>query len=100
MQKSLKEGFALTVSEALWKRKPVIASAVGGIPLQVRNRFTGFLVHSIDGAVYALRQLLTNKEYASWLGENGCQHVKQNFLITREVRDYLLAFIAFFHQVM
>ncbi len=94
MQKSLKEGFALTVSEALWKKKPVIASAVGGIPLQVRHRFTGLLVHSIDGAVYALRQLLTNKEYADWLGENGRQHVKQNFLITRELRDYLLAFIS------
>ena len=94
MQKSLKEGFALTVSEALWKRKPVIASAVGGIPLQVRHRFTGLLVHSIDGAVYALRQLLTNKEYAAWLGENGRRHVQQNFLITRELRDYLLAFVA------
>jgi trehalose synthase len=96
MQKSLKEGFALTVSEALWKKKPVIASAVGGIPLQVKNRFTGLLVHSIDGAVYALRQILTNKEYANWLGENGYQHVKQNFLITRELRDYLLVFIALF----
>ena len=94
MQKSLKEGFALTVSVALWKRKPVIASAVGGIPLQVRHRFTGLLVHSIDGAVYALRQLLTNKEYAAWLGENGRRHVQQNFLITRELRDYLLAFVA------
>jgi trehalose synthase len=96
MQKSLKEGFALTVSEALWKKKPVIASAVGGIPLQVKNRFTGLLVHSIDGAVYALRQLLTNKEFAGWLGENGRQYVKQNFLITRELRDYLLAFISLY----
>ncbi len=94
MQKSLKEGFALTVSEALWKKKPVIASAVGGIPLQVKHRFTGLLVHSIDGAVYALRQLLTNQEYASWLGQNGYQHVKQNFLVTRELRDYLLVFIS------
>jgi trehalose synthase len=96
MQKSIKEGFALTVSEALWKRKPVIASAVGGIPLQIKHRFTGLLVHSIDGAVYALRQLLSNKEYANWLGENGRQHVKQNFLITRELRDYLLVFIALY----
>jgi trehalose synthase len=94
MQKSLKEGFALTVSEALWKKKPVIASAVGGIPLQVKHRFTGLLVHSIDGAVYAMRQILTNPEYAKWLGENGAAHVKHNFLITRELRDYLLAFIA------
>ncbi|MBM3118105.1 MAG: glycosyltransferase [Chloroflexi bacterium] len=94
MQKSLKEGFALTVSEALWKRKPVVASAVGGIPLQIRHRFTGLLCHSIDGAVYALRQLLANPEYAGWLGENGREHVKHNFLITRELRDYLLLFLS------
>jgi trehalose synthase len=92
MQKSLKEGFGLTVSEALWKRKPVVASSVGGIPLQIRHRFTGLLCHSIDGAVYALRQLLANPEYASWLGKNGREHVKHNFLITRELRDYLLIF--------
>jgi trehalose synthase len=94
LQKSLKEGFALTVSEALWKRKPVIASAVGGILLQIRHRFTGLLCRSVDGTVYALRQLLTNPEYASWLGENGRQHVKQNFLITRQLRDYLLLFLS------
>ena len=94
MQKSLKEGFALTVSEALWKKKPVIASAVGGIPLQVKHRFTGLLVHSIDGAVFALRQLLTNRDYARWLGENGHLYVKQNFLVTRELKDYLLTFVA------
>jgi trehalose synthase len=94
MQKSLKEGFALTVSEALWKRKPVIASAVGGIPLQVKHRFTGLLCRGIDGAVYALRQLLSNSEYAAWLGDNGREHVKHNFLITRELRDYLLIFLS------
>jgi len=94
MQKSLKEGFGLTVSEALWKRKPVIASAVGGIPLQIKHRFTGLLCYGIDGAVYGLRQLLTNHEYANWLGENGRQHVKQNFLITRQLRDYLLTFLS------
>jgi len=97
MQKSLKEGFGLTVSEALWKRKPVIASAVGGIPLQVQNRFTGLLCYGIDGAAYALRQLLANPEYANWLGENGRQHVKQNFLITRQLRDYLLMFLSLDH---
>lgn len=94
MQKSLKEGFGLTVSEALWKRKPVVASAVGGIPLQISHGFNGLLCYSIDGAVYALRQLLANTEYAKWLGENGRQHVKQNFLITRELRDYLLLFLS------
>ncbi|MDD1652761.1 MAG: glycosyltransferase, partial [Methanomicrobiales archaeon] len=94
LQKSLKEGFALTVSEALWKGKPVVASAVGGIPLQVRHKLTGLLSHGIDGTAYAVRQLLANPDYARWLGENGKEHVRHNFLITRHVRDYLLLFIA------
>jgi len=94
VQKSLREGFALTVSEALWKAKPVVASAVGGIPLQVKNKYTGLLVHGIEGTAYALRQLLTNPDYARWLGENGKEHVRHNFLITRHLRDYLLLFLS------
>jgi trehalose synthase len=93
MQKSLREGFALTITEALWKGKPVVASAVGGIPLQVRNKLTGLLCHSIEGAAYALRQILANPEYGRWLGRNGKEHVRQHFLITREIRDYLLVFL-------
>ncbi|MGQ9545684.1 MAG: glycosyltransferase [Dehalococcoidia bacterium] len=98
MQKSLREGFALTITEALWKAKPVVASAVGGIPLQVRNRLTGLLCHSIDGAVYALRQILANPDYGHWLGRNGREHVRQHFLIVREVRDYLLLFLTLEHK--
>jgi len=98
LQKSLKEGFALTVSEALWKGRPVVASDVGGIPLQVRHKLTGLLSHGIDGAAYAIRQLLANPDYARWLGENGKEHVRHNFLITRHVRDYLLLFIALDHS--
>jgi trehalose synthase len=94
MQKSLREGFALTITEALWKAKPVVASAVGGIPLQVRNRLTGLLCHSVEGAAYALRQILANPDYGRWLGRNGREHVRQHFLITREIRDYLLIFLA------
>jgi len=94
VQKSLGEGFGLTVSEALWKAKPVVASAVGGIPLQVKNKFTGLLSYGIAGTAYALRQLLTNPGYAKWLGENGREHVRHNFLITRHLRDYLLLFLA------
>ncbi|MFA5401099.1 MAG: glycosyltransferase [Dehalococcoidia bacterium] len=92
-QKSLKEGFGLTISEALWKSKPVVATAVGGIPQQVRNKVTGLLCHSVDGAAYALKHLLSNPDYAAWLGKNGHEHVKQNFLITRHVKEYLLLFI-------
>jgi len=94
LQKSLKEGFGLTISEALWKSKPVVASAVGGIPLQIINKFTGLLCYSVDGAAYALKQLLGNPELASQLGKNGREHVKQNFLITRHLKEYLLLFIA------
>jgi trehalose synthase len=98
VQKSLREGFGLTVSEALWKAKPVVASAVGGIPLQVKNKFTGLLSHGIEGTAYDIRQLLTNPEYARWLGENGKEHVRQNFLITRHLRDYLLLFLSLDHS--
>ena len=97
-QKSLKEGFGLTISEALWKSKPVVASAVGGIPLQIKNKFTGLLCHSVEGAAYALKQLLGNPDLALRLGSNGRAHVKQNFLITRHLKEYLLLFIAMDHE--
>ena len=97
VQKSHREGFGLTVTEALWKAKPVVASAVGGIPLQVKNRFTGLLSYEIEGTAYDIRQLLTNPDYARWLGENGREHVRYNFLITRHLRDYLLLFLALDH---
>jgi trehalose synthase len=97
VQKSLREGFGLTVSEALWKAKPVIASAVGGIPLQAKNKLTGLLSHGIPGTAYAIKQLLTNPEYARWLGSNGREHVRHNFLITRHLKDYLLLFLALEH---
>lgn len=98
VQKSLKEGFGLTVSEALWKAKPVVASAVGGIPLQVKNKLTGLLSHGIEGTAYAIKQVLTNTEYARWLGANGKEHVRQNFLITRHLRDYMLLVLSLAHS--
>lgn len=98
VQKSLKEGFGLTVSEALWKARPVVASAVGGIPLQVKHGHTGLLVHSVEGAAHAIKQLLNNPDYARRLGENGREHVRQNFLLTRHLRDYLLTFLTLGHS--
>jgi trehalose synthase len=97
-QKSIREGFGLTVSEALWKRKPVIGGAVGGIRVQVLNGVTGFLVHSPEGAGSRAVQLLADPELARRLGENGHQHVKQNFLLTRHVKDYLLMMLALDHR--
>jgi trehalose synthase len=97
LQKSIKEGFGLTVSEALWKRKPVIGSAVGGIKIQIINGITGYLVHSPDGAANRALQLLANLDLRRRMGENGFQHVKQNFLVTRNVRDYMLIMLALDH---
>ncbi|MDD5254732.1 MAG: glycosyltransferase [Candidatus Omnitrophica bacterium] len=98
MQKSLKEGFGLTVSEALWKAKPVVASNVGGIPLQVTHKYSGLLCHSIDGAAFAIKQLLNSPAYAKKLGENGREHVRNNFLLTRHLKDYMLLFLSLYHQ--
>ncbi|MEO0183899.1 MAG: glycosyltransferase [candidate division WOR-3 bacterium] len=98
LQKSLKEGFGLTVAEALWKGKPVIASAVGGIPLQITHKYSGILTYSIDGTAYYLKQLLNEPEYAKKLGENGRNNIKNNFLITRHIRDYLLLFLSLYYD--
>lgn len=97
LQKSLKEGFGLTVSEALWKAKPTIASAVGGIPLQIAHKYSGILTHSIEGTAFWIKQLINEPEYARKLGENGREHIKNNFLITRHIKDYLLLFLSLFH---
>lgn len=93
IQKSLKEGFGLTVTEALWKFKPVIAGAVGGIPTQVIHKLTGVLVHSVEGCAYQMRYLLTHPEFAEQLGKNGREHAKENFLMTSNVKRYLLLFL-------
>ena len=98
LQKSLREGFGLTVSEALWKARPVIASAVGGIPLQISHKRSGILSYSIEGTAYYLQELLNNPGYAQTLGKNGREEVKKNFLITRHVRDYLLLFLSLYHS--
>ncbi len=98
LQKSLKEGFGLTVSEALWKAKPVIAGAVGGIPLQVTHRYSGILTHTVEGTAFWIKQLLNSPDYARRLGENGREHVRTNFLLTRHVRDYLLLFLFLDHR--
>jgi trehalose synthase len=90
VQKSIKEGFGLTVTEALWKGKPTIAGAVGGIPNQIIHKLTGALVHSVDGCAYQMRYLLTHPDFAKQLGENGREHVKENFLMTTNVRRWLL----------
>jgi trehalose synthase len=92
VQKSLKEGFGLTVTEALWKGKATIAGAVGGIPTQIIHKLTGMLVHSVEGCAYQIRYLLTHPEFALKLGKAGREHVKENFLMTANVRRWLLLY--------
>jgi trehalose synthase len=92
VQKSLKEGFGLTVTEALWKGKPTIAGAVGGIPNQIIHKLTGILVHSVEGCAFQIRYLLTHPEFARSIGVNGHEHVKENFLMTTNVKRWLLLF--------
>lgn len=97
VQKSLKEGFGLTVAEALWKAKPVVASRVGGIPLQITHKFSGLLCSSVEGAAFAIKQILNSPSYAKRLGENGREHIRRNFLLTRHLKEYMLLFLALYH---
>ena len=98
MQKSIKEGFGLTVTEALWKKKPVIGGAVGGIRLQLLNGVTGFIVHSPEGAANRAVKLLGDSKLREGVGAAGHEHVKENFLTTRHIRDYLLLMLAMEHE--
>lgn len=90
LQKSIREGFALTVAEALWKRRAVIGGAAGGIPAQIIDGYTGLLVHSVEGAGLGIRRLLNHPDFARELGENGRQRVMDEFLITKNLKRYLL----------
>ncbi len=91
IQKSTKEGFGLTVTEALWKRKPVVASNVGGIPLQIKDGETGYLLEpdDYDGFAERIVKILKDPAHAKDLGDKAYQHVRDNFLITRLLSDYL-----------
>ncbi len=89
IQKSVQEGFGLTVTEALWKAKPLIGGNVGGIRLQVHNHHTGFLVDTPEGAALWLRYLLERPEEIRRMGMIGREFVRENFLLTRHLRDYL-----------
>lgn len=89
VQKSLREGFGLTVTEAMWKEKPVVATKVGGIPLQIEDGKNGFLVNDTRECAEKIIYLLKNKEKAEEIGEKARKTVKDKFLITRHILDYL-----------
>lgn len=89
LQKSLREGFGLTVAEAMWKGKPVIGGFTGGITVQLVYGLTGFHVNSVEGAAFRIHYLLDNPEVMAKMGQDAREYVRQNFLITRHLGDYL-----------
>jgi trehalose synthase len=97
LQKSIREGFGLTVTEAMWKGKPVIGGDVGGIRLQVINHHTGFLVNTPEGAALRIRYMLHQPEKIEEMGEKARIFVRDNFLITRHLREYLTLMVSLLH---
>lgn len=89
LQKSLKEGFGLTVTEGMWKSKPVIGGDVGGIRIQVIDHHTGFLVRTPEGAALRMHYLLDNSYVRQQLGDKAKEFVRENYLLTRHLREYL-----------
>jgi trehalose synthase len=98
LQKSTREGFGLTVTEALWKGKPVIGGNTGGIRLQVINHHTGFLVDTPEGAAHRIRYLLQSREMLQEMGHKGQEFVRENFLLTRHLREYLTLMVLLRHN--
>jgi trehalose synthase len=92
IQKSTREGFGLTVSEALWKARPMVAGDVGGIPLQVLDSETGYLVSSADECAERVKTILREPELGRSLARAGKEHVRKNFLTPRLLRDWLQIF--------
>jgi len=98
LQKSTREGFGLTVTEAMWKGKPVIGGDTGGIRLQVINHHTGFLVNTPEGAANRIRYLLKHRGKMDEMGRKARQFVLENFLLTRHLREYLTLMVAVTHE--
>jgi trehalose synthase len=94
IQKSIREGFGLVVSEALWKGRPVVGGNVGGIPLQVIDGQTGYLVDNVEACGTKTLHLLQHPDQARSMGQAGRDHVRENFLSTRHLKDYLELFAA------
>jgi trehalose synthase len=92
IQKSTREGFGLTVSEAIWKARPFIGGNVGGIPLQIQDRVTGFLVSSPQECAERAIEILRDPQLGRSLGRTGKEHVRKHFLTPRYLRDYLRIF--------
>lgn len=98
LQKSIKEGFGLTVTEGLWKSKPLIGGNTGGIKLQVINGQTGFVVNTPEGAAYRIRFLLQHPNFGKEMGARGKEYVREKFLITRQLSEYLTLIYSILHE--
>jgi trehalose synthase len=92
IQKSIREGFGLTVSEAIWKARAFVGGDVGGIPLQIEDGSTGFLVSSVEQCAERSLEILADPELGRALGRRGKEHVRRHFLMPRYLRDYLRIF--------
>lgn len=97
LQKSIREGFGLTVTEAMWKQRPVIGGDTGGIRIQVIDYHTGFLVNTPEGAALRIRYLLQNPDLTEEMGKKARDFVRESFLITRHLREYLTLIFALLH---
>ena len=95
LQKSLREGFGLTVSEAMWKGRPVIGGNVGGIRYQIEDEVNGFLVSSIEEAAERMVRLLKDQKLRERMGKKAHETVREKFLLIRYVEQYLDLFGAF-----
>ncbi len=94
IQKSTREGFGLTVAEGMWKGKPVIGGFAGGITVQILWGVTGYTVNSVEGCAFRIRYLLHNPDLAAQLGRNAREHVREQFLITRDLAEHLALMVA------
>lgn len=94
IQKSTREGFGLTVAEGMWKGKPVIGGFAGGITVQIIYGVTGYTVNSVEGCAFRIRHLLNNPQVAHQMGESAREHVRENFLITRDLAEHLALMVA------
>ena len=97
VQKSIREGFGLTVTEGMWKGKPVIGGDTGGIRLQVVNHHTGFLVKTPEGVALRSRYLLFHTDKRLEMGRKAKAFVKDNYLLTRHLREYLILMVSLIH---
>jgi len=92
VQNSRREGFGLTVTEAMWKGKPVVGTDIGGIRHQIIHGTSGFLIHSVEGLAYRIRQLFGNEDIAKRFGQQAREYVRNNLLVPHHIRRWLLVF--------